>query len=85
MKVRSLTFTWLGLLGFLALTTASAYLKLGTLNLALNLGIAGAKAALVAVVFMHLRQSHAVIRAIALAGVLWVAVLICLGLSDFIF
>jgi hypothetical protein len=32
-----------------------------------------------------LRQSHAVIRAIAVAGVLWLMILIGLGMSDFIF
>lgn len=82
---RPLTLTWLALLGLLALTLASAYLKLGTLNLVLNLSIAGAKAALVAVVFMHLRQSHPVIRVIAAAGALWLLLLLGLGLSDFVF
>jgi cytochrome c oxidase subunit 4 len=83
--VRSLTLTWLALLVLLAATMATAYLKLGAGNLALNLGIATAKAVLVAVVFMHLRQSHAVIRAIAVAGVLWLMILLGLGMSDFIF
>jgi len=83
-STRPLSLTWLALLVLLALTVGSAYLKLGPLNLVLNLSISGAKALLVAVVFMHLRQSGPTIRVIAVAGVLWLMILIGFGVSDFL-
>ena len=73
---------WLSLLVLLALTLSSSYIPLHGFNAAVNLVIACAKAALVAVFFMRLRWSHALIRLVAAAGVIWLLILIGLSLTD---
>jgi cytochrome c oxidase subunit 4 len=80
---RALVLTWLALLALLALTTASAFVPLHGFNVVVNLGIAFAKAALVVVVFMHLPRGTPMIRIFALAGVLWLCLLVALSLTDF--
>lgn len=63
-------------------TVAAAYVDLGELNLLIALGIATAKASLVAVYFMHLRYDnpfHALIFCIALA---FLALFLMLTLLD---
>ena len=79
---RAYVITWLALLALLALTTASAFVPLRGFNVVVNLGIALAKAALVVLVFMHLRRGTPMIRIVALAGVLWLCVLSGLSLTD---
>ncbi len=75
-------WTWLALLALLALTFASAYVHLGSYNLLLNLGIAVMKTLLVAIVFMQLRQSSAIVRIVAVAGLFWVSLLVALSVAD---
>ena len=85
MKVASLrTYfgTWLALMGLFALTLASSFVPLGGFNTALNVAIAVAKAGLVAVIFMKLRMSSALVRLAAVAGVAWLMILIGLSLTD---
>jgi cytochrome c oxidase subunit 4 len=79
---RTYALVWVALLALLALTLGSAYLKMGWLNTAVNLGIAAAKALLVMLFFMHLRSGQAVLRIVAGAGFLWLALLIGLAFSD---
>ncbi len=80
---RAYIVTWLALLALLALTTASAFVPLRGFNVVVNLGIALAKAALVVIVFMHLRRGTPMIRIVALAGVMWLCFLVVLSLTDF--
>jgi cytochrome c oxidase subunit 4 len=75
--------TWLALMALLALTCASSYFPMGTWNGVLNLGISCAKALLIAVFFMHLRNAGALLRIAALIGVLWLALLFGLSATDF--
>lgn len=85
MKVASLrTYlgTWLALMALFVLTLVSSFVPLGGFNTALNVAIAVAKAALVAVIFMKLRMSSALVRLAALAGVAWLMILIGLSLTD---
>ena len=82
--LRHYVWTWMALLALLALTTASAFLPLGSLNLAANLGIAVLKAALVALVFMHVRGGPPMVRIAAVAGLFWLALLAALSLVDFL-
>ena len=82
-SVRAYAWTWVGLLVLLALTTASAFVPLGRLNLALNLIIALAKGLLVALVFMQLARDTPVVRAAALAGWFTLLLLGSLALLDF--
>jgi len=72
------------LLGLLLIATIVArWMPLGRLNLIVALAIACAKATLVAVYFMHLRQASRVNRVFATVGILWLAILIALTLVDY--
>lgn len=82
-SARPLILTWLALLLLLAASAASAWLALGWINSALNLGIALVKALLVALVFMRLRRAHALQRLAALAGVITLALLFGLAGADY--
>jgi cytochrome c oxidase subunit IV len=72
---------WLALLVLLALTFAAAHLPLGGFNVVAGLAIAGIKVALVAVIFMGLGRSAALIRLVAAAGLLWLAIFFMLTLT----
>ena len=48
-----LSLTWVALMGLLALTCGTAYLPLGSWNVAINFAVAAAKALLVVFVFME--------------------------------
>ena len=81
--LRRLARVWIALLVLLALTCASAYVPMGAWNTVANFAIALAKAALVAVFFMHLarRPAHRVVA----AGALFVlALLLTLTLTDYL-
>jgi cytochrome c oxidase subunit 4 len=80
---RLYVLVWLGLLLLLLLTIGSAYLRLGWMNSAINLGIAIAKALLVMIFFMHLRSGHPMLRIVAAVGFLWLVLLIGLAFTDF--
>jgi cytochrome c oxidase subunit 4 len=80
--VASYLRVWALLILLLALTLGSSFVPLHHLNSAVNLAIACAKAALVAVFFMRLRRSDALTRLAAAAAVLWILILISLGLAD---
>jgi cytochrome c oxidase subunit 4 len=71
------------LLVLLALTTASAYLPLGPWNGALNLAIAAAKAALVALFFMQLKWSKPLVRVFAVTALFMLAILMGLSETDY--
>lgn len=81
-SLRPYLLTWIALLALLGLTTASALLPLGGFNLVVNLGIAAIKAALVAAVFMHVARGGTMVRVVALAGLVWLSLLIGLSMTD---
>lgn len=78
-----LVASWLGLLALLALTVTLAYLPLGAFNIAVALGIGATKAAIVAALFMELWHRGAKTLVFATAGLFWLAILLWLGLMDF--
>jgi cytochrome c oxidase subunit 4 len=80
---RPLILTWLALMALLAATAAIAWLPLGWLNTAISLGIALAKALLVALVFMRLRRAHGLLRLTAVAGVVTLCLLFGLAGADY--
>ncbi len=82
--VRTHVVAWLALLALLALTLGSAYVPLHGFNTAINLGIACAKASIVAIFFMRLRSAGTLVRLAAAIGAVWLALLIGLGLTDFL-
>lgn len=75
--------SWAALLALLALTTALAFVPLGTLNLPVSLAIAAAKALLVMTFFMELRASSGLTRAFAAAGFFWLLIMIGLTAADY--
>jgi cytochrome c oxidase subunit IV len=78
----SYLLTWGALMILLALTCASSYLPMGAWNSVLNLGISCAKALVIAVFFMHLRHAGALLRIVAVTGLVWLGILFGLSWSD---
>ena len=75
--------TWLALLVLLAASAASAFAPLGGFNTALNMAIACAKALLVALFFMQLRNAGGLVRLVAVIAVLMLALLFGLSATDY--
>ena len=76
---RMIGFVWIALLVLMSSSLGSAYLKLGAFNMVAGLAIAAIKAALVAWLFMRLREAGPLIRLVAVIGVgVW---FILIGLS----
>ena len=74
---------FLALLGGTALTTWVSSMDLGRLNDAVALAIAGTKAALVILFFMHVRYASRLVRVFALVGFVWLAIFFALILADY--
>jgi len=74
---------WLALMLFLAATTASAFVPLGSFNLPVSLAIAVAKALIVLLFFMELRASRPLVRSFAAAGFFWLLIMIVLTGADY--
>lgn len=66
------------------LTVQLAYLDLGVFHLATALVIAGFKALLVVLFFMHMRESDQLTKTVAMAGLFWFALLIGITLTDYL-
>jgi cytochrome c oxidase subunit 4 len=73
---------WIGLLVLTATTFGLSFVDLGAASSIVALGIAGAKAVLVAVVFMHLVEEPFTVRAVAVVACLFVTTLVALVLLD---
>jgi cytochrome c oxidase subunit 4 len=74
---------FLALLGGTALTTWVATHDLGSLNDAMALAIAGTKAALVILYFMHVRYQTRLVWVFSLAGFVWLVLFFILILADY--
>lgn len=84
-EIRSMRFyvgVFAALLALTALTTGVAEIDLGALNSPVAMLIAAAKAALVALFFMHLRWSGYRMRFAAIAGLLWLSLMFAFVLGD---
>jgi cytochrome c oxidase subunit 4 len=77
------TVVYFALLLLLALTLKLAYVDLGGFNTPLSLAIACAKAALVALFFMQLKWASGAQRSFAVAGLIWLGILLALSLGDY--
>jgi cytochrome c oxidase subunit 4 len=75
---------FVGLLVLTALTTWIAFQDLGAFNTPVALLIAGVKAGLVVLWFMHLRGSEKLVWLCALASLLWLLIFFAFTLSDFL-
>ena len=65
-----------------ALTTWVAFIDLGPLNVVIMLVIAGVKASLVVLWFMHARYESTLTRVAIVGAVFWLLVLIAMSASD---
>ena len=66
------------------LTWQVAYFDLGSLNTVAALGIAAFKAVLVALFFMHVRDSPRLTSAVVIGGLFWIGILLALTMSDYL-
>ncbi len=66
------------------LTWQIAYFDLGAFNTVAALGIAALKGVLVALFFMHVRESPRLTVAVALGGLFWLGILLTLTMSDYL-
>ena len=82
--MRRYAATWIALLILLAITCGTSYIPLGPFNFVINMAVALAKAALVVFMFMHVTRGVPMIRLIALAGLLWLSLLVGISLVDFL-
>jgi cytochrome c oxidase subunit 4 len=83
-EILVLLAVYVALLLLLTATVAVSFFKLGAWNAVLNLGIAGAKAALIAWFFMELRRATPMVRLAAVAGLFWLVLLFGLSFTDFL-
>jgi cytochrome c oxidase subunit 4 len=78
-----LVVAWLVLLALLAVTVTLAYVPLHAFNAVAALTIGTIKAAIVAAVFMELRERGPFTFIFAGAGLFWLGLLLWLGMMDF--
>jgi len=84
MNARTYLITGFALLAFLGLTIAAACVNLGPFNTVVAMSIALAKAVLILLFFMHLRDSKPIIWVFAGAGFFWLGIMFALALSDYL-
>jgi cytochrome c oxidase subunit 4 len=82
--VRTYWLVFVGLLAMTALTVLASFVPLGIWHTPVALAIAGAKTTLVLLFFMHLLHSSRLTWVVALSGLLWLAILIILTMSDYV-
>ena len=83
-SIKTYLLVYAGLLLLLGSTVGAAYLPLGPFHLVAAVGIAIAKAILVILFFMHLRDSKARTQLLLLGGLLILAILIGLTWTDYL-
>jgi cytochrome c oxidase subunit 4 len=66
------------------LTWQVAYFDLGSFNAVAALGIAAFKAVLVALFFMHVRDSPRLTSAVVIGSLFWLFILLALTMSDYL-
>ena len=82
---RTYIVVWGALILLTAATVAVSYVYLGMMNVVVALGIASAKASLVALFFMHLRDEGRLVWGFALTPIFFLVLIIAGTLSDTLF
>ncbi|HYC00922.1 MAG TPA: cytochrome C oxidase subunit IV family protein [Candidatus Limnocylindrales bacterium] len=80
--VRAYLMVFSALMVFTALTVGAAYVDMGAMNNVVALAIAVAKALMVMLIFMHVRESSPLIWLTVGAGVLFFVIMIGLTMVD---
>jgi cytochrome c oxidase subunit 4 len=84
LPVRTYYIVFTALMVGLVATVVGAYLPLGDFHLATAMTIAIAKAVLIVLYFMHLRYSNKLTAICAVASFIWLAILICFVMNDYL-
>lgn len=78
-----IALSYVALLALLALTVVMSFVPLGATSLAIALGISLAKMGLIMLFFMQLDRASDLVRIVAVAGFVWLALLFVLSFSDY--
>jgi cytochrome c oxidase subunit IV len=71
-----------GLIVLTVITTAVAFVDLGSMSVVAALGIATCKMLFVALWFMHLRHSPKLTRLVVVGALLWLAIMLVFTMAD---
>ena len=82
-SVKTYALVLIVLLSLTVLTTWVSFIDLGNFSVVAALVIAVTKMLLVSLFFMHLRYSTLLTRLVILGGLMWLAILLLLTLTDF--
>jgi cytochrome c oxidase subunit 4 len=83
LPVRTYFAVFVALLVLLIATVGAAFLPLGDWHFPVAMTIAVAKAVLIVLIFMHVLHSHRLTMVVAVAGFLWLGIMLGLTLSDY--
>jgi len=83
MPIGKYVAVFLALLVGTAITVYVAFQNLGPLNNVVALGIAGIKATIVILFFMHAKYSTRLTKLVIVSGFFWLVILIAFTLADF--
>ena len=72
------------LMALTGITVAVAYVDLGAMNAVVAIVIAGFKAMIVVLYFMHVKYSSRLIKLTVIAGLYWMVILLGLTLGDYL-
>ena len=84
MPVRTYLLVFAVLIALTGLTVWVAFLDLGNLSILVALGIAGVKATLVVLFFMHVKYNEQLIGLFIVGGVFWLGVMLVFTLTDYL-
>ncbi len=82
-SVKIYALVLIALLFATVITTLVAFVDLGNFSVVVALAIAVCKMMLVALFFMHVRYSTRLTKLVLVGGVMWLAILLLLTLTDF--
>lgn len=83
-STRTLVLVCATLLALTGVTVGVSFLDLGALRAPIGLAIAGVKATLILLYFMHVRHSSGLTRLVVAASILWLGILLAGTLDDVI-
>ncbi len=83
-RLRVYYLIFFSLMALTATTIFAARVDLGALNIVVAMGIAGLKATLVVLFFMHVKYSHRLTWVFVGAGIFWLVLLITLTTADYV-
>jgi cytochrome c oxidase subunit 4 len=83
LPVRTYLAVYAALMVLLVATVGAAFINIEPFNFALTMIIAVAKAAMILLIFMHVRYSERLVWVFSTAAFLWLAILIVLSLNDY--